>query len=108
MVCRSGRITRRTKDVDFAIYVGTREEYEAVKQYLKEKKGYHDSRENRFVLLAPSGLQVDILPFGGIELDGEVHLDGKGLTNIRVNGLQEVFEARGSGSLRHPSHYLRM
>src|SRR5258708_29123823 len=71
----SGRTTRRTKDVDFAIYVGTREEYEAVKQYLKEKKGYQDSRENVFVLLAPSGLQVDILPFGGIELDGEVHLD---------------------------------
>jgi predicted nucleotidyltransferase len=89
----SGRPTRRTLDIDFAIYVGTREEYEAVKQYLKEKKGYQDSRENVFVLLTPSGLQVDILPFGGIELDGEVHLEGKGLTNIRVSGLQEVFEA---------------
>jgi len=88
----SGRTTRRTKDVDFAIYVGTREEFEAVKEYLKEKKGYQDSRENMFVLLAPTGLQVDILPFGGIEFDGEVHLDGKGVTNIRVSGLQEVYE----------------
>jgi len=98
----SGRPTRRTLDVDFAIYVGTREEYEAVKHYLKERKGYQDSRENMFVLLAPGGLQVDILPFGGIELDGEVHLDGTGLTNIRVSGLQEVFNI-GTQLVSQPS-----
>lgn len=89
----SGKTTRRTKDIDFAIYAGTREEYQAVKKYLKEKKGYQDTRGNVFVLLAPGGLHVDILPFGGIELDRQVHLDGQGLTNIRVNGLLEVFEA---------------
>lgn len=87
-----GRPTRRTKDIDFAVYVGTRDEYEAVRQYLKDKMGYQKIGENEFVLLSPHGTQVDILPFGGIEFDGQVIFEGKGLTDIRMNGLQEVFE----------------
>lgn len=83
----------RTKDIDFAIFAGNLEEYEAVKQYLQDKEGYHKSKGNAFVLITPRGIPVDILPFGGIESDGEVQIEGKGLSSIRVDGMLEVFEA---------------
>lgn len=88
----SGLTSRRTKDIDFAVFVGKRDEYEAIKQHLKKKEKYRDTRTNSFVLLTPGGVQVDILPFGGIENDGEVRIEGQGLTNIRVEGMLEVFE----------------
>ena len=88
----SGRTSRRTKDIDFAVFVGKRDEYEAIKQHLIKREKYRDTRTNSFVLLTPGGVQVDILPFGGIENDGEVRVEGKGLTKIRVEGMLEVFE----------------
>ncbi len=89
----SGRTSRRTKDIDFAVFVGNRDEYETIKQYLRETEGYQDIRGNSFVMLTPRGTQVDILPFGAIESDGGVQIQGQGLTNIRVEGMLEVFEA---------------
>ena len=89
----SGRISRRTKDIDFAVFVGNPDEYEAIKQYLRETEGYHDIQGNSFVMLTPRGTQVDILPFGAIENDGGVQIQVQGLTNIRVEGMLEVFEA---------------
>jgi predicted nucleotidyltransferase len=94
----SGKTSRRTKDIDFAIFAGNREEYGKVKEYLQTKEGYRDSRGNAFVLLSPGGTQVDILPFGDIEMDGVVEFDGTGLTDIKVDGLKEVFES-GTASM---------
>jgi predicted nucleotidyltransferase len=42
-----------------------------------------DTKGNSFVMLTPSGVQVDILPFGEIEIDGGVNIAGGGLTNLR-------------------------
>ena len=39
------------------------------------------------------GIEVDILPFGGIEIDQEVQLTGTGLTSIKVNGFLEVYQS---------------
>ena len=89
----SGRISRRTKDIDFVVFVGNGDGYEAIKEHLKQKKGYRDTRTNSFVLLTSDGIQVDILPFGGIEKDDKIGIEGKGLTTIRVEGMLEVFEA---------------
>ncbi len=36
---------------------------------------------------------MDILPFGDIEIDGGVGLKGEGMTNIKVNGFMEVYQA---------------
>jgi predicted nucleotidyltransferase len=94
----SGKTSRRTRDIDFAIFVGNKEEYGKVKEYLKNKEGYRDSRGNVFVLLSPAGTQVDILPFGDIEMEGVVEFDGTGLTDIKVDGLKEVFES-GTASM---------
>lgn len=84
---------RKTFDVDFAALVGSNEEYEQVKQYLKDHKQYQDTKGNAFVIIAPSGMQVDILPFGEIEIDDGIRLEGKGLTTIKVNGFKEVYDS---------------
>jgi predicted nucleotidyltransferase len=84
---------RKTNDLDFAVYVGNQQEYEGIRRYLKDKKGFRETKGNSFVMLTPSGMQVDILPFGGIEIDGAVKVDGFGLTSIKVNGFMEVYTA---------------
>ncbi|OJW81535.1 MAG: hypothetical protein BGO69_09120 [Bacteroidetes bacterium 46-16] len=89
---RAEKKFRTTKDVDFAILVGNHKQYEQVRSYLEEKKGYRSSSTNAFVVLAPDGTAVDLLPFGSIEIDDGVQLEGKGLTNIKVNGFMEVYE----------------
>lgn len=90
---RANKTFRKSKDVDFAVLVGRQEEYDAVRVYLKKHKGFQDTKENSFVMLTPTGIQIDILPFGGIEIDSDVKLDGVGLTSIRVNGFSEVHKA---------------
>ena len=84
---------RATKDIDFAILVDTEKHYQQVRGYLEEKKSYHPSSTNDFVMLSPDGTPIDLLPFGSIEFDDGVQLKGTGLTNIKVNGFMEVYEA---------------
>jgi len=81
---------RTTKDVDFAVMVGSKSDYQKVRNDLY-KKGYTESRSNSFVVISPTGLQIDLLPFGAIEIDEEVKFEGQGLISIKVNGFQEVF-----------------
>ena len=38
-------------------------------------------------------MQIDILPFGGIEIDDEIRFSGTGFTSIKVNGFSEVYQA---------------
>ncbi len=44
-------------------------------------------------MLAPSGIQVDILPFGAMEIDADITLASQGLTNVHVNGFMEVYQS---------------
>jgi predicted nucleotidyltransferase len=88
---RGKRSHGKTKDVDFAVFVGNLEQYEEIRAYLIDRKGFHDIRRNSFVLITPSGLEVDILPFGGIEMDGSVKMADVGLTSISLNGFMEVY-----------------
>src|SRR5882757_6315519 len=60
---RAEKKFRTTKDIDFAILVGSPRQYEQVRTYLEEKKGYQSSKNNAFVILAPNGTTVDLLPF---------------------------------------------
>jgi predicted nucleotidyltransferase len=82
---------RKTKDVDFAIMIGSKSQYESLRTYLILNHNYQESKENAFVLITPSMIQVDILPFGGIEIDDRVVIEGVGMTSINVNGFSEVF-----------------
>ncbi len=90
---RAKKEPRKTFDVDFAALVGSNAEYEQVKQYLKDHKQFQDKKGNAFVMMAPSGMQVDILPFGEIEIDGGIKIEGTGLTTIKLNGFKEVYDS---------------
>jgi predicted nucleotidyltransferase len=83
---------RMTRDVDFAVLVGSKEEYETVRNYLIEHHHFVGTKENAFVLIAPGNVQVDLLPFGEIAIQDAVHIEGQGLTSIRVNGFAEVYQ----------------
>lgn len=83
-------MSRATRDADFAILVGIEAQFEEVKEYLKNKKGFQDSSKNMYVLFSPNGYQVDILPFGAMEIDEKDRIAGTGLTSIGVNGFSEV------------------
>lgn len=89
---RGGKITGGTKDIDFAVLVASHDDYENIRTYLKDR-GYIDTKDNAYILISPTGVQVDILPFGGIEIDQTVTVIGEGMTSIRVNGFKEVYNA---------------
>ncbi|MRG46945.1 hypothetical protein GFS24_17620 [Chitinophaga sp. SYP-B3965] len=84
---------RTTKDIDFAILVGSNEQYQQVKQYLINEEGFSDSKENAFVVISPGKVEVDILPFGEIAMDDGVRIEGMGLTHIGIDGFWEVHQA---------------
>ncbi len=90
---RGEKSFRGTKDVDFAVLVGSHEEYDAVRNYLKEHSHFQDTKENSFVMVTPKGIQVDILPFGEIEIDDGITVTGEGMTSIKVNGFNEVYQS---------------
>ena len=83
---------RTTRDIDFAVLVGSQEEYMAVRNYLKEHSKFLDSAQNAYVMIAPGEIEVDILPFGEIAIDDTIKITGQGLTSIKVNGFSEVYE----------------
>lgn len=89
---KEGMEFRTTKDVDYAVLIGSTEEYQAVRRYLIDMEKFSEYKGNAFALISPDGIQVDILPFGETETDGEVTFSGQGMTNIKVDGMQEVYQ----------------
>jgi len=83
---------RATKDIDYAVLVGSSNEYQTIKDYLVTHAKYVESKNNAFVLTSAEGLQIDILPFGEIEQQGIVNISGTGMTSIKVDGMKEVYE----------------
>lgn len=88
-----GKLPRVTKDVDVAVMIGTEQEYESIRKFLVEKKNFREVRGSRYVMFTPDDIQVDILPFGALEVDGTVSISGQGLSSISVTGFREVYEA---------------
>ena len=86
------REPRGTKDVDFGVYIPNSEVYSALKEKLIADYNYVQSERNAFCLTSPDGIPVDFLPFGEIENQGKVLIDGKGLTVIQLEGFKEVFD----------------
>ena len=89
---RGDKKFRTTKDIDFAILVGSVAQYELVHHYLTAQKEYTSSTTNPFVVIAPDKTAVDLLPFGELAIDHGVEITGEGLTSIQVNGFKEVYE----------------
>jgi predicted nucleotidyltransferase len=84
---------RITKDVDWAVLVPTPEVYQELKQKLVDSGDFTPSRENNYVLIYKDGTSIDLLPFGEVETEGRVTVEGPGMTSIRVDGFQEVYES---------------
>lgn len=81
-----------TKDVDFGIYVPTDLKYNQLRQILIEKYGYTASSQNAFCLITSNDQQVDLLPFGAIENQEQIRIQGKGLTSLHFEGFKESYE----------------
>lgn len=82
-----------TKDVDLAALVSAQDQFQNLKSRLINDHKFKESANNAFVLFAPNGIQIDILPFGALEVEDGVAVDGKGMNHIKVNGFKEVYEA---------------
>jgi len=83
---------RATKDIDFAILIPDISTFHELKDYLVAQEDFNEYKENAFVLLWKDGTQVDLLPFGNIEDNGVVRVQGRGHTSINVDGFLEVYQ----------------
>lgn len=102
---RGQKSFRGTKDVDLAILVSSHAEYDAIRIYLRQHSQFRDTKENSFVMISPLGVQVDILPFGEIEIDDGITLQGEGMTSIKVNGFNEVYQSGTEAIELATGHY---
>lgn len=85
-----GRITH---DLDLAVLLADEEQYQLLHKRLIETGRFTARRDNAYTLIFEDGRAVDLLPFGAISMEQSVRVAGQGLTTIRVDGFQEVYEA---------------
>ena len=84
---------RITRDLDLAVLLASEEQYRYLHERLIETGRFIASRDSLYTLIFDDGRPVDLLPFGAISMEqAVVSLPGKGLTNIQVDGFQEVYE----------------
>ncbi len=81
-----------TKDIDFAVMVSDPEKFDALKKYMISKEGFTESSTNEYVLFDRKGNQIDLLPFGSIEIEGKKIVDKQGMTRTDISGFKEVYE----------------
>lgn len=82
-----------TRDVDFAVLVANENSYDELKQFLIQQEGFTESSSNEYVLFDKSGQQIDLLPFGAIEIEGNRFIDSTGVLHTNISGFKEVYEA---------------
>ena len=90
---RKGIRALGTKDVDFAILISDKNQYLDLKKFLIEKEGFTLSISNEYVLFDTRGNQIDLLPFGAVEIEGKKIIDKEGLVHEHLSGFKEVYEA---------------
>jgi predicted nucleotidyltransferase len=86
------RSTRATLDVDIAVCVDGWSVYEALKAAVVEQDGALEDPNRRHRVILPGALQLDLVPFGGVEEDGMVAWPLDSDPRMNVLGLTEVFE----------------
>jgi predicted nucleotidyltransferase len=84
--------TGATRDVDLAIFISESGDYEEIKTTLIKEHDFKEVSTNSFALLTPYGYPVDLLPFGSVEIDEAVEVEGDGLTKVHVNGFNEIYQ----------------
>lgn len=66
-------VKRTTRDIDYCVYVGDRNAWNQLNEYLVREEGFTRDEEKPYRFY--KGEMVDLIPFGGIEDNGEVTLD---------------------------------
>lgn len=87
-----GKEPSGTRDIDFGVFVADHDVYNELKNYLEERYEYKMSVDNAFGLDTPDGKRIDLLPFGQIANNGEVIIRGSGVTRIKLDGFNEVYQ----------------
>lgn len=89
---QKGIRTLGTKDIDFAVMISDESKYEELKHFLIKEEGFTESSSNEYVLFNKKGHQIDLLPFGALEIEGKRIVDKEGFFHTNISGFKEVYE----------------
>ena len=81
-----------TKDIDFAVLVSDESQYQKLRHFLIKEEDFTESSSNEYVLFNRQGHQIDLLPFGAVEIEGKKIVDKQGLFHTNISGFKEVYE----------------
>jgi len=81
-----------TKDIDFAVLVSDESQYQKLRHFLIQEEDFTESSSNEYVLFNRQGHQIDLLPFGAVEIEGKKIVDKQGLFHTNISGFKEVYE----------------
>ena len=84
--------SRTTRDVDFALYVFSGDQYQRALDQLVEEYQFEAIKNVPFRLRTPFGYTVDLIPFGEINIDDAVMPNEDWDRPVFVNGFEEVFK----------------
>lgn len=82
---------RITADLDLAVLVEDQGQYERLKEDLVKTGRFYALKENKYAMLFDNRIQIDLLPFGGLNIGDLDFSYAIALTNI-TNGFAEVHE----------------
>lgn len=77
--------SRITKDIDWVIGANNDEAYQKVHDFLVQKAGFQPTNTNPFKLIAPNGIQLDLLPMASEKLSHFV-----GLSEVLEFGSEKI------------------
>ncbi|WP_165840962.1 nucleotidyl transferase AbiEii/AbiGii toxin family protein [Larkinella punicea] len=84
---------RATRDLDLAVLVPEESDYYRLKDTLLAQGDFAEVRGMPYTLKYAGQTDVDLLPFGGMELTNHVLLNrGEGVARLAVTGFSEVYE----------------
>jgi len=83
---------RLTRDLDIAVLIPEEAEYHRLKETLLLQRDFSEVRTMPFTLTYAGITDVDLLPFGGMEVNSQVLLNrGEAVVQLAVNGFAEVY-----------------
>ncbi len=79
---------RSTRDLDIAVFIENENSYKNLRDALIGTNRFLPLKENRYALIFDNRIELDLLPFGGLNLESLQFIDSVVLSS--VNGLKEV------------------
>ncbi|RAI99438.1 putative nucleotidyltransferase [Chitinophaga skermanii] len=81
---------RKTNDVDIAVMLGSEEEFQSLKQELIASTLFNAHPTELIKFIYKESIEVDILPFGGIENNDETIITQPRVFALNVPGFKEI------------------